>query len=423
MTDEEYIDNILNGGSSDNLHGSVRQETNAVDVDSADAIFIPSNIVGNKTDYTQYKVGWYRSVPSNCVLVKMNKYTGRLCLDNDRNDKGELIGGGLHFTFPFFTKSILVPIIDRTIDYPTAEYLTKDNINATVDIVLKVKISDPVLYLKYGKHQLSNLNTLTQNLLRAYVRRHDYHQLSSGRVDLREFQTTRDENGHVLDDDAYDDFEEKYGISVESIQLKTIKLPPELQKLFDDEKEEERKKAAQKIRLEAEQERAEAEARMMNIRTEAEARRARELAGAPIQGLKAQGISSQAIEQNVGVFGAKNSVYIGGANNSIGNETARGVAAGIVAGNNASRTEDNSQDNISQVQKLLNLIEFALNSGTVADVDTYENLRTNLLNNLRLIELVNGFTKDQFNQVAEHVLAGDLGKYFNQSNNNNQRHR
>ena len=193
--------------------------------------------------------------------------------------------------------------------------------------------------------------------------------------------------------------------------------------MFDDEKEEERKKAAQKIRLEAEQERAEAEARMMNIRTEAEARRARELAGAPIQGLKAQGISSQAIEQNVGVFGAKNSVYIGGANNSIGNETARGVAAGIVAGNNASRTEDNSQDNISQVQKLLNLIEFALNSGTVADVDTYENLRTNLLNNLRLIELVNGFTKDQFNQVAEHVLAGDLGKYFNQSNNNNQRHR
>ena len=46
-----------------------------MDYNNAEAIFIPSDIEGDKTNYTQYKVGFYRSVPQNCVLVRRNRFT------------------------------------------------------------------------------------------------------------------------------------------------------------------------------------------------------------------------------------------------------------------------------------------------------------------------------------------------------------
>ena len=397
---------------------------NNIDVNSADAIFIPSNIDGEVSDYTEYKVGFYRSVPANCALVRKNTLTGRLTLVSDRDADGKIIGGGFHFMPPFVTESIFVPLIDRTIDYPKADYLTKDNIYANVDIVLKVRITDPVNYLMYGKHQLSNLNTLTQNLLREYIRNNEYHNLSSGRIDLNQFDPrVPGQNGGDLQS-AYEDFEKRYGIKVQSIQLKSIKLPENLQKLYDDKIEEEKKREAQKIRLEAEREKAEAEARMMDIRTAAEARRAREMAGAPIQGLKDTGISTDAIAQNVGVFGAKNSVFIGGGNGS-GNDTAKGVAAGIVAGKAVTQNQAQSTNKVSHVQSLIDLIDFAIASGSISAeyIDTYNNLKNNLLSNQKLIDLVNGFPEEQFQQVTAHVLSGELGKFANQQDDSKSRHR
>ena len=397
---------------------------NNIDVNSADAIFIPSNIDGEVSDYTEYKVGFYRSVPANCALVRKNTLTGRLTLVSDRDADGKIIGGGFHFMPPFVTESIFVPLIDRTIDYPKADYLTKDNIYANVDIVLKVRITDPVNYLMYGKHQLANLNTLTQNLLREYIRNNEYHNLSSGRIDLNQFDPrVPGQNGGDLQS-AYEDFEKRYGIKVQSIQLKSIKLPENLQKLYDDKIEEEKKREAQKIRLEAEREKAEAEARMMDIRTAAEARRAREMAGAPIQGLKDTGISTDAIAQNVGVFGAKNSVFIGGGNGS-GNDTAKGVAAGIVAGKAVTQNQAQSTNKVSHVQSLIDLIDFAIASGSISAeyIDTYNNLKNNLLSNQKLIDLVNGFPEEQFQQVTAHVLSGELGKFANQQDDSKSRHR
>lgn len=410
MSDEDYINNILDGGSSDQ-HYTNNVVGSTVDVNNAEAIFIPSDIEGDRTNYTEYKVGWYRSVPANCALVRRNIITGHLSLVSGRDDDGKIVGGGFHFMPPFITKSIFVPLIDRTIDYPKADYLTKDNIYANVDIVLKVRITDPVNYLNFGRHQLDNLNTLTQNLLRDFIRRHDYDELSSGRINLDEFDPKLPGQNGGVPESAYEDFEKRYGIEVKSIQLKSIKLPENLQKLYDDVKEEEKKKAAQQIRLAAEKERAEAEARMMDIRTEAEARRARQLAGAPIQGLKEQGISSGAIEQNVGVFGAKNSVYIGGANGN-GTDTAKGVAAGIVAGNTASQT-NNQDKHVDRIQNLMNLIDLVIKSGMVSQgaIDSYNTLRNSLSTNMELVDLINGFPEEQYSQITQYILSGNMGGF------------
>ena len=384
-----------------------------VDVNSADAIFIPSDLPGDRTNYTKYKVGFYRAkVPANCALVRRNRYTGKLTLVSERDADGNIIGGGFHLMPPFFSESIFVPIMDRTIDYPKADYLTADNIYANVDIVLKVRITDPVKYLMYGKHQLSNLNTLTQNLLREYIRSNKYDDLSSGRINLDTFAPRLPGQNGGIPTGAYEDFEERYGISVQSVQLKAIKLPEEMQKLYDNKVEEQKKLEAQRIKLQAERERAEAEARMMDIRAEAEARRAKALAGAPIQGLKENGISAAAIEQNVGVFGAKNSVFIGGGNGQT-NDTARGIAAGVVAGNNASKSQNDDVVKESRVDSLIRLIDFAFQSGFVSDnsVSSYNNLKSMLSTNTELIRVVNEFSEVEFEQLKGHILSGNMGGY------------
>ena len=243
-----------------------------------------------------------------------------------------------------------------------------------------------------------------------YIRNNKYDELSSGRIDLNDFDPVQPGQNGGDPSSAYDDFEERYGIGVQSVQLKSIKLPPQLQKLYDDKAEEEKKKEAQRIRLEAEQERAEAEARMMDIKTAAEARRARELAGAPIQGLQGAGISTAAIEQNVGVLSAKNSVFFGG---GVGqsSDTAKGVAAGVFAGNVASQNSGNTTDTqVSHAASLVRMIDYAFQSGFVLDdsSESYLKLKDMLLNNNQLIDLVNSFSNEEIAQLRNHILSGNL---------------
>lgn len=402
-------------------------EDENINVNDADAIFIPSNIEGDRTNYTEYKAAWIRSIPENCVLVRKNILTGRLKVSEPKRyrfgkNKGEIKNGGWRISNRLLTRSIYVPIIDRTIDYPAAEYLTKDNINANVDIVLKVKISDPIKYLKYGKYQLANLNTLTQNLLRSYIRRHDYNQLSSGRVGLDDFQTTRDDKGHILDRDAYKDFEEKYGISVSSIQLKSIKLPPELQKFYDDKREEEMKREAQKIRLEANEEAAKAEAVRMQIKAEAEAKRT----ATKIDALKRAGVSEQRINDELGTFLAADnpnaSIIVGSGASSRSSEIAAGIAAGQRAAHQASQRPNPS---IDRIKTLKELIQLAIDNHIIDDyaLDTYRNFLNALSNNQKLIDAINNFPEQQFNQLAGSVLTGELGRQVGSQENSNGRTR
>lgn len=402
-------------------------ENENINVNDADAIFIPSNIEGDRTNYTEYKAAWIRSIPENCVLVRKNVLTGRLKVRGPKRyrfgkNKGEIKNGGWWIPNRFFTRSIYVPIIDRTIDYPAAEYLTKDNINANVDIVLKVKISDPIKYLKYGKYQLANLNTLTQNLLRSYIRRHDYNQLSSGRVGLDDFQTTRDDKGHILDRDAYKDFEEKYGISVSSIQLKSIKLPPELQKFYDDKREEEMKREAQEIRLKANKDAAIAEAERIQIKAEAEAKRT----ATKIDALKRAGVSEQRINDELGTFLAADnpnaSIIVGSGASSRSSEIAAGIAAGQRA---AQQSTQRSKPVIDRMKTLKDLIQLAIDNHIIDDssLDTYRNFLNALSNNHRLIDAINSFPEEQFNQLAGSILNGELGRQVGTQENGSSRTR
>lgn len=399
---------------------------NIVDVNKADAIFIPSDIQGDKTDYTEYKVGFYRTVPANCALVRKNRITGKIYLVSSMDRNGDIIGGGFKLMPPFITKSIFVPIIDRTIDYPRADYETADGIKANIDIALKVKISDPVSYLTEGKHQLNQLNILTQNLLREFIKHKEYDALTSGRIDINEFDPViAGQNGGIAQS-AYQDFEKRYGIRIESVQLKRIKLPEKLQRLYDDKKEEEKKREAQLVKLEAEKERAKAEAEIIRIKADAEAEKNKKLMAARIEGLKQSGVTEERISQELSTIIASDnphaSVIVGGSSRS--NEIATGVAAGAAAAqkqNNNTRVDKQ----ISHVQTLLNMVEAAILIGNLSDdaLVSYKDLRKELHENQKLIDVINGMNEEQFKQITQLALSGNLRKNSGTQSENRTRHR
>ena len=400
-----------------------------INVNDADSIFVPFSIEGDRSDYLEYKVAsvkvaFHRTIPENSVLVKMNRFTGRLKVSTSfrtklsglRGESQELKTGGGRFLNPIFTKSILVPIMDRDIDYPRAFYDTSDGIHANVDIALKVKITDPILYLKYGRYQLAQLNILTQNLLRTYIKSKKYDELSSGRISLNEFDpVVAGQNGGNAQS-AYDDFEKRYGIKVETVQLKDIKLPPNMQKIYDDKKEAEKRKEAQQVQLEAAQEKALAEAKILKIRAEAEAERNKKLIASRIQGLIDSGVSPDRINEELGTIiatGSPNANVIVG-----GNSRSNDVAAGVVVGQNISqkRAQNVSTNgtNKTRVQILIELVQSMIQAGIVdtSYLGAYQRFINSLRTNQELIKLVNGFSEDQFKQVTNSVLSGEFVRNF-----------
>lgn len=402
-----------------------------MDYNNAEAIFIPSDIEGDKTNYTQYKVGFYRSVPQNCVLVRRNRFTKKLYTVNeidsrhpdeyDDNGKikkyGQFKTGGFHLMPPFITESIFVPVIDRTIDYPKAEYYTEDGIAANVDIALKVRIVDPENYLKFGKHQLDQLNVLTQNLLIEYIKNKNFHELSSGRINLDEFdKPTPGQNGGVKEG-AYKDFAKRYGIEVKSVQLKSIKLPEKLQKLYDDKIEEEKKREAQEVRLKAETQRVEAEANMAAIRGRGAAEEYKLMEQAKIDMsikelkqiqsiLSTDSMSdSEKVDMMKTVFAAKNGTYLhfGGMN---GNSTNANIAQGIVAGNVASEKikEKANEKKLSNSERLLQQIDLLINTGLEPD-EYLKDLQKSIKPGGNLKSRVDALSETDYKNFADQILS------------------
>ena len=361
----------------------------------ADKIFVPEDTDSDFliSDFTEYKVRFFRTIPEECTLVKKNRYAQELI---------NVPGPGYHFMMPYFTKSILVSNVDRTLDYPPQKHTTKDNTQVSVDMDITVKIVDAAKYIKQGKYQLDQLKSKISSGLQRYVKENKADDLRGKAVNLSKFDY----------DGSLKNFANKYGIAITSMRFKAVEESEAVKEAREQQAIAEQKQKAAEIESNTKKIIAKGDADAMRIRGTAEAEVKSALTSAPIQGLRKEGISSSAIERNVGVFGAKNSVFIGGGS-SQESDTARGIAAGVVAGNAASKQQDSDTEGVSRVDSLVRLIDFALQSGFVSDdfVDSYSNLRNMLLNNANMINLINGFSDREITQLKDHILSGNLGGY------------
>lgn len=371
-----------------------------------DKLFVPQDLDGNLElgDFVSYKssIKFWRNVPSNCRLVLENRFTGNISFNS---------GVGLNFVSPIFYRTILVPgpELEGVKTFNNVKCLSKDKIELGVDLTLSMSIVDPAKYVKQGKHQLSQLSSIVNRLLRVYVANKKFDDLVVSKCDVDMF----DKTGEL------DDFTDKYGIQFNKIIFEKIELPERLKKLYNDAAEEEQRKNAQSVRLKAELEKAESDAKISDIHADAESKKISKLGEAKTKSLiyKLNNLRDTLIEKGVSdgeideliktIFMAENgnaAFFVGG------NDIAKNVGAGVAAGRSyTSKVNVNSEPmkKISNSEKLLRDLQLRMSLNRFSK-ESYDEVES-LLKNPETREHINSLDKDGYNNLLNQLVEEERG--------------
>ena len=371
-----------------------------------DKLFVPEDLDGNLElgDFVSYKssIKFWRNVPSNCRLVLENRFTGNISFNS---------GVGLNFVSPIFYRTILVPgpELEGVKTFNNVKCLSKDKIELGVDLTLSMSIVDPAKYVKQGKHQLSQLSSIVNRLLRVYVANKKFDDLVVSKCDVDLF----DKTGEL------DDFTDKYGIQFNKIIFEKIELPERLKKLYNDAAEEEQRKNAQSVRLKAELEKAESDAKISDIHADAESKKISKLGEAKTKSLiyKLNNLRDTLIEKGVSdgeideliktIFMAENgnaAFFVGG------NDIAKNVGAGVAAGRSyTSKANVNSEPmkKISNSEKLLRDLQLRMSLNRFSK-ESYDEVES-LLKNPETREHINSLDRDGYNNLLNQLVEEERG--------------
>ena len=145
---------------------------------------------------------------------------------------------------------IIIPIIDRvvkvslrtvTLDVPTQDVITKDNVSVQVDAVVYFRVVDPVRAIVEVEDYFYATSQIAQTTLRSVC----------GEAELDELLSQREKINLKLQE-IIDRQTDPWGVKVISVELKKIDLPEELRKAIARQAEAERERRAKIISAEAE---------------------------------------------------------------------------------------------------------------------------------------------------------------------------
>ncbi len=145
---------------------------------------------------------------------------------------------------------ILVPIIDRmvkvdlrtvTLDVPTQDIITRDNVSVSVDAVVYFRVVDPVKAIVEVENYLYATSQIAQTTLRSVC----------GSAELDELLSEREKLNLQLQE-IIDRQTDPWGVKVVAVELKRIDLPEELRRAMAKQAEAERERRAKIITAEAE---------------------------------------------------------------------------------------------------------------------------------------------------------------------------
>ena len=145
---------------------------------------------------------------------------------------------------------ILIPGIERmqkvdlrviTMDIPTQEIITKDNVTVKVNAVVYFRVVNPVdSVIKVYDHIRATMQ-LSQTTLRSVL----------GQSELDELLSKRDDINHRLQQ-IIDEGTEPWGVKVSLVEVKDAELPPAMQRSMAAQAEAERERRAKLIHAEGE---------------------------------------------------------------------------------------------------------------------------------------------------------------------------
>ncbi|MCB0337989.1 MAG: slipin family protein, partial [Bdellovibrionales bacterium] len=154
---------------------------------------------------------------------------------------GNRSGPGLVFIIPFLERLERVDQRTITMDIPTQDVITQDNISIKVNAVLYFRVMDPNKAIVQVENYLYATSQLAQTTLRSVC----------GEASLDDLLQKREElNARIQD--ILDHQTDPWGIKVSLVEIKHIDLPQEMQRAMAKQAEAERDRRAKIIQAEGE---------------------------------------------------------------------------------------------------------------------------------------------------------------------------
>nr|VZI24081.1 unnamed protein product [Spirometra erinaceieuropaei] len=150
-------------------------------------------------------------------------------------------GPGLIFLLPCLDNCRVVDLRTFTFNVPTQEVLTKDSLTVAVNAVVYYRIRNPVCAVVNVEDANRSTRLLGQTTLRNVL----------GTVNLDELLTAREDIA-ILMQECLDSVTEAWGVKVERVEIKDVRLPIQLQRAMAAEAEAAREATAKVIAAEGE---------------------------------------------------------------------------------------------------------------------------------------------------------------------------
>jgi len=180
---------------------------------------------------------------SLCVCMKqVQEYERAVIFRLGRAKKGGAQGPGLFFIIPCMDNISVVDLRTITFDVPPQEILSKDSVTVAVDAVVYYKIRDPMAAVCNVQDAAKSTRLLASTTLRNIL----------GTKTLAEILSDREVIGESLLTQL-DTATDPWGIEVERVEIKDVRLPQQLQRAMAAEAEAARDARAKVIAAEGEQ--------------------------------------------------------------------------------------------------------------------------------------------------------------------------
>jgi len=167
------------------------------------------------------------------VVFRLGRFTG-------------VRGPGLYFLIPFIERSVKVDLRVMTLDVPSQEAITRDNVTVKVNAVVYFRVVKPEdSVIKVFDHRFAT-SQISQTTLRSVL----------GQSELDELLAHREKINQTLQK-IIDEQTDPWGVKVSIVEIKDVELPQTMQRAIAAQAEAERERRAKIVHAEGEQQAAE----------------------------------------------------------------------------------------------------------------------------------------------------------------------
>lgn len=209
---------------------------------------------GENTDSGLGFCGWIFTLLSTLIVVVTFPFSLLFCIKVVQEYERAVIfrlgrllqggakGPGIFFILPCIENYTKVDLRTLTFDVPPQEVLTKDSVTVSVDAVVYYRVHNATVSVANVENAHHSTRLLAQTTLRNMLGTHNLHEI------LAEREAISNSMQNALDETT-----DAWGIKVERVEIKDVRLPVQLQRAMAAEAEAAREARAKVIAAEGEQ--------------------------------------------------------------------------------------------------------------------------------------------------------------------------